>query len=193
MIPFEKDTFIPQQILKLKEQYDIKLVIETGTQYGYTTNWFAGNFDKVVTIEADHNSYVISRKILAERVNVTSVHGKSESTLIGVIKQAKTEAISPAGKILFYLDAHGCEIGGTALVEELRIIGQLAPESIVLIHDFKNPLLPHAGYDSYDGIDLDMNLIEPYLADIYPNGYDASYNTECNGANRGIIYLTPAK
>ncbi len=181
MIPFEKDTFIPARILELKEKFGIKTVIETGTQYGYTTKWFSEHFDKVLTIEADADFYALSRETLKGCGNVISVLGKSEHLIHEAIIQAD-------GMILFYLDAHGCNIGGTALIEELITIGRLVKNPVIAIHDFKVPNRDF-GFDSYDGVDLDMDFIAKYVPDIFPHNVVVEFNQEANGAERGIIYL----
>ncbi len=181
MIPFEKDTFIPARMLELKEKFNVETIIETGTQYGYTTKWFSENFDNVFTIEADANHFSISRENLKGIKNITSMFGKSEDLIMDAISQAK-------GKILFFLDAHGCEIGGTALLEELRAIGEIAKNSVVAIHDFKVPNR-NFGFDTYDGKDLDLEFIQNYIPNIYPWNCVVEFNQEANGAERGIVYF----
>lgn len=91
---------------------------------------------------------------------------------------------------LFFLDAHGCNIGGTALLSELKTISEHKKDSVIVIHDFKTDN-PNAGYDTYDGVDLDMDFIKDMIDDCYTHSFKYHFNKEFNGANRGVIYIYP--
>jgi glycosyltransferase involved in cell wall biosynthesis len=176
-VPFEGDTFIRAEIEKLKEKFKLKTCIETGTQFGSTTNSFCEIFDKVITIEAE-GKYLEIAKEKVKHKNVLFVHGKSEEVLDEVIQD----------NALYYLDAHGCATGGCPLKKELEII-KGKKNICIVIHDFKVPEKDF-GFDSYD-FDLSYEEIEQYLNVIYPEGFNYHYNEEANGANRGIIYIYP--
>ena len=60
--PFNGDSFICDEVLKLKNQFDIKKVIETGTCFGGTTVFLAKNFQKVHTVEYSEQYYVIAKQ-----------------------------------------------------------------------------------------------------------------------------------
>lgn len=172
MKPFEGDTHIPQEILKLKERFNIKSVLETGSQYGFTLKWFTENFEDVTGCEL-----VIDFFMHCVKSNLFCVHGKSTY----VIQQIDA-------KDLYYLDAHGF---GTKcpLKNELKEIAKKGHQPVICIHDFKTGN-PELGYDVYE-YELCYEEIKPYLEEIYKNGYDYHYNTVANGAKRGIIYIYP--
>jgi len=179
-LPFEGDTYIKGELIKLRDKFRITRCVETGTQYGSTTLELYDIFGDVTTVEAD-GEYL---KIASERLCQTPVSiysGKSEDLLYSIV----------GGDTLYYLDAHGCEIGGCPLKKELQIIaGNDLSNICIAIHDFKNPDHPEFGFDKYD-YELCFEEIEPYIKDIYPGGFEYHYNSQADGAMRGIIYIYP--
>lgn len=183
--PFEGDTFIKAELVKLRDIFGLKNCVETGTQYGSTALELLDVFKSVVTIEADKELYEQAKKRFRD-LNlhgwVYSLFGKSEDGLIKMTVFDNT---------LYYLDAHGGNTGGCPLKKELEIIAQKNCNNIcIAIHDFKVPGHPELGYDTYD-FELCYEEIEPYLKMIYPNGFNYHYNSEADGAHRGIIYIYP--
>lgn len=176
MKPFEGDTYITKEILKLKEMFGIKSVLETGSQYGFTLKWFTENFDYVIgcEINRDFHLYCLKNELPCQYIDCVSL-----------IKQKSFYG-------LYYLDAHGF---GTKcpLKEELKAISELfngwVPKPVICIHDFKVPGKDF-GFDTYE-YELCFEEIEPLLKQIYPDGFDYHYNTEANGAKRGIIFIYP--
>lgn len=179
---FEGDTYIKNEIIALRDKFGLKYCVETGTQYGSTTLALYDIFKAVKTIEADER-YLNDA---AERfcgLNILSYLGKSQFVLWDIVVP---------DDIFYYLDAHGCEIGGCPLKEELEAISAQGHQNVcIAIHDCKVPG-KHFGYDTYD-FELCYEEIEPYLKMIYPNGYDYHYNELADGATRGIIYIYPKK
>ena len=51
MSSFNSDPFIEKEIIKLKDFFNVKTVIETGTYFGETTKFMCENFEKVYGIE----------------------------------------------------------------------------------------------------------------------------------------------
>lgn len=180
-VAFEGDTFIKAELIKLRNNFNIDFCIETGTQYGSTTLELYDVFGYVTTIEADSNYLKIASERFAG-LNINYILGRSENIL---------PILRDHNDTLFYLDAHGCEIGGCPLKQELKIIAAKNLKNIcIAIHDFKNPEHPDFGFDTYD-YELCFEEIEPYLKAIYKDGFDYHYNTEADGAIRGIIYIYP--
>jgi hypothetical protein len=176
-IAFEGDTYIGLELIKLKDKFNIKNCIETGTQYGASTKALADIFDKVISIEADPEYFAMAGDNI-KNDNVVLIEGKSEEIL----------KIVEADNVLYYLDAHGCNIGGCPLKKELMIIAEKFHKNVsIAIHDFKVPEKDF-GFDSYD-FDLSYEEIFEYLNFIYPDGYKYHYNDEADGAKRGIIYI----
>ncbi len=50
MEPFNSDKIVEKEIIKLKELFNVKAVVETGTYFGVTTKFFCENFDLVYGI-----------------------------------------------------------------------------------------------------------------------------------------------
>jgi hypothetical protein len=174
---FEGDTYIGLELLNLRDKFKIKYCIETGTQYGSSTIALANIFDNVISIEADPSFSIIATERIKNE-NVVLIEGRSEDVL---------KLIEP-DNVLYYLDAHGCNIGGCPLKKELIIIAGKKHKNVsIAIHDFKVPEKDF-GFDSYD-FDLSYEEIEEYLNYIYPEGFKYHYNEEADGANRGIIYI----
>ena len=169
---FEGDSFIPQEILKLKERFGIKSVLETGSQYGFTLKWFTENFESAKGCE-----------VLTDFFNYCLEQGL-DVTGMGAVNTIKEQPL----KDLYYLDAHGFGMP-CPLKDELKEIAKKGHQPVIIIHDFLVPGKDF-GYDEYE-YKLCFEEIEPHLKEIYPDGFDYHYNTEANGAKRGIIYIYP--
>jgi len=186
--PFNGDTTITKEFLVLKKKFDIKVAIETGTCLGYTTLWLAHNFDKVKSVEYNADYFEIAQNRIKDMCNVELVHGKSQLNLPSLLGDGE--------RTIFFLDAHwGSEC---PLEEELDIIAwstHCSPtEPIIAIHDFKVPDNPELGYDAYEGKPFTVEGVKPKFDAIYgKKGYDHYYNSELEGAQRGIIYVVPKK
>lgn len=175
-VAFEGDTFIPQEILKLKERFKIKEVLETGSQYGSTLKWFSDNFNKANGCEPNEEFYSVCKSKGLNIMNEKSLF------FLSSFFYTKTD------KILIYIDSHWHDTP-CPLKDELKLIAKLNINPVICIHDFKVPNKDF-GYDEYDYV-LELSEIENLLPAIYPNGFDYHYNTEANGANRGIIFIYP--
>ena len=78
-LPFNGDSFIANNFLKLKQKFNIENVVETGTYEGDTTIFLAKNFKNVFSIEC--NPEAILKAILNIKnanVNAHLIFGKSE-------------------------------------------------------------------------------------------------------------------
>lgn len=175
-VPFEGDAFIPLEILNLKEKFNIDIVLETGSQYGSTLKWFKDNFWGVLGCEPNKDFFEIAKnKVGFEVLNIDSLTFLS--------------SFVPKGNKLIYIDSHWHDTP-CPLKDELKLISELKINPVICIHDFKVPNHPELGYDVYD-YELKFEEIESLLNDIYPKGFDYHYNSESNGANRGIIFIYP--
>lgn len=186
--PFNGDTTITREFLALKKKFDIKVAIETGTCLGYTTLWLAENFDKVKSIEYNADYLAIAQNRLKDMYNVELIHGKSQLNLPSLLGDGE--------RTIFFLDAHwGSEC---PLEEELDIITwstHCSPtQPIIAIHDFQVPDNPDLGYDNYKEQPFTFEWVKPKFDAIYGQGkYNHYYNSELEGAQRGIIYVVPKK
>lgn len=178
--PFEGDTFIKGEIVKLRNRFNLDSCVETGTQFGSTTKVLERIFDNVFTIEANKDY----ADFAAERLLNTThcINGFSQDAL----KQMNID------DCLYYLDAHGHDTGGTPLKFELEVLGWKKHKNIcIVIHDFKVPGKDF-GFDAYD-YELCFEEIEEHLKVIYPEGFDYHYNSEADGEKRGVIFIYPKK
>ena len=140
----------PELALRLKEQYDLKLFIETGTLVGNTAKWASENFDDVYTIECSHKFYIISRDRIGTIPNVQLIYGFSQHVLGGILS-------SLTGPALIWLDAHWspdlkyrcfdqviCPV-----LDEIEMISASDQDHVILVDDFrlfgKEPGWPNFG------------------------------------------------
>jgi len=194
LIPFNGDTFIPQEFLKLKDKFSIKYVVETGTYLGETTSWLSKNFDNIFTTEINLNSLNIAKNNCLDSHNINFLFGDSSLIIKDVVELVKNE------RTIFFLDAHWDDFCPTA--SELIEIKNMVIKPIIVIHDFYVPGKSHPegmhnqghsgwGWDYYPNFKYNWESIENYINDIYGNDYNYYYNQEVNGARRGIIYIIP--
>lgn len=190
-LPFNGDTFVCNEFLRLKKLFDINVAVETGSCLYSTTKWLGENFDNVYTVEinADFAKYG-SHKVL-DMNNVNHTVGMSS---INFIKEVLSEAISDSDRCLYFLDAHwGNEC---PLLGELEGISKIKTHQkpVIIIHDFKVPDEPNLGFDDIHGQPFEYGWIKPYLEAIYGlGGYDYYYNNDSTSTEikRGLIYIVP--
>jgi len=190
--PFNGDTFICEEFLKLKEKYKVEAAIETGSCIYSTTRWFCQNFNEVWTVEINPEYALYGQdQIRGFNANVyvrfDSVEFISE---ILKVKLAKDKVC------IFFLDAHWGN--NCPLKDEIKAIASLglvfAP--VVAIHDFMTNHPEELGYDTYNGESLNLDYIMDQIR-MLELAYGCNYNHYFNspdkstGAKRGIIYLTP--
>ena len=134
-------TFPWELAAHLRQRFDLRIFVETGTAHGITTWNCAPDFERLHTVELDLRSYLHAKRKLAPRENVRCYYGKSPNVLPLILPQIDAPA-------MFWLDAHWSG-GGTIrmdiecpLLDELRVIGGLRGSDVVLIDDarlFTNP------------------------------------------------------
>jgi predicted O-methyltransferase YrrM len=184
---FNSDNFIKNEIENLIKKFDIKSVVETGTYYGQTTAEFSKMVDKVFTIEINEIYYLKAKDLFAkEKINnIISIVGSSPLEIKKIFTNNSFK--SPA---LFYLDAHWYNYN--PLIDELKEIANAnIKNSIIVIHDFKVPG-KNFGFDKFpDGKEYTFDNIKKQIENIYGNNYGYHYNTEVEGACRGIIFIYP--
>lgn len=190
---FDGDRLIANEILKLKNKHNIKIAFETGVYLGKTTKWFSENFEKVFAFEIN-NDYIQQAKNYCNNDNINYILGNSADTLQEIVDTVEEPSI-------FYLDAHWGDSCPTP--KELEIISTMKIKPIIVIHDFYVPEKGHPeglhnqghpgwGWDYYPGFKYKWEYIETYINSIYgENGYEYFYNSEVEGARRGVIYIEP--
>lgn len=181
--PFNGDTHMQDEFLRLKKKHGIERVIETGTFHGDTTAWLSDNFDFVRTIEFDRTRQNLSLRKLRGRANVELFNGDSSKDLAKMLKGF-------TGNLLIFLDAHWF---ANPVLAELKQIAEAGITPVLAIHDFYNPNDPTMGFDQYpdQGIKYEYSWIEPSLKSIYGDNFAFHYNKVATGARRGCIFVYP--
>lgn len=186
---FEGDSYLKSEFQRLIDKHKINVLIETGTYLGNTTKQFAEMVATVFTIEQNEEYYWAANEKLAYIGNVDNLVGSSVQVLPMVFSNPMVVGEYPQN-ILLFLDAHWGE--NNPLLQELEIIANYKIKPVIVIHDFKVPGHPELGYDSYDGQDYEWSWIEKAVENIYgPDGYTYHYNTQAEGARRGVIFIEP--
>ena len=154
-----------ETIKKLRDRFNVKILVETGTFRGVNTEVHANNFEQILTFEAVSEYYYEAKHRLKMYENVTvmledSAHGLER------IKQTLQHGPIP----FFYLDAHFYDPKlplekRWVVVNELKALEGFGP-CVIAIHDFKCNGLGHL---IYDGQPLDFEFIEPYISKVNPN------------------------
>jgi hypothetical protein len=146
----------------LKNKFNINTFVETGAFKGINAKFHSKNFKTVLTCENNNAYYEQAKQRLKDSVmgaycrNVTIVKEDSPKFLKNI----------PDGKYIFYLDAHfyNPKIPKNkrfVVLDELKNMIKFK-DSIIIIHDFDNGL----GHITYDGLDLDLNLLKNRLKKI---------------------------
>lgn len=186
--PALSDKFLINEILKIKELYNIKVFIETGTHLGGSALIASNFFDKVITCE-NHEYYYNLSKNAIENSNQKNIelHFCSSIDLLN--------KLVPYNELfIIFLDAHtpGSDY---PLLGELELLAKNDIKPIILIHDFYVPDEngnAKFGYDSILGRKLDLNYIWEKLIKIYGNDEKFKYYyLPEQELDSGVIYIMP--
>lgn len=183
---FNQDTFIQEEFKKLKEKFGLNIAIETGTCYGYTSEFLSTLFKEVRTVEINEEFLTIAKaNRLSALKNVKCNLGSSSNLMSNLLKGCGDDT-------MVFLDAHWQN--HCPLKEELQAIADTGIEPVIAIHDFKVPNRPDLGYDSIGKQPFTFEWLKNDFDDIYgEDNYDYYYNSEATAVKRGIIYITPKK
>jgi len=183
---FNGDMYIMNEFIKIIKLFNIKTIVETGTNIGNTTLALSNIVNDVVTIEKNEIYYSDAKIKLQKCNNVRMYLGSSPNVLNSILNYL----VKP---IMFYLDAHWYKYN--PLIDELKTIHKMKIIPCIAIHDFKVPGRSDLGYDKFpDGSDYEFKNIKNYVDKIYGNedNYNYYYNDKkAIGSMRGIIYITP--
>jgi len=130
-------------VVALKRVLPLDVFVETGTFRGDTIELVKDRFAEIYTVELSPEYYESARARFAGWRNVDLAHGDSAGML------GKWKSRLHTRSTLYFLDAHWCVADNTAgessqcpLLEEIRAIGQLNAESLVVIDDARLFLAP---------------------------------------------------
>lgn len=182
---FNGDTFIQNEFIKLKNQFNITTALELGTCLGSTAIWLSKNFENVITIEINEQYANVASERLHESdcANTTLYISSTTDALPSIDLKDDT---------IIFIDSHWLEV--CPMQEELEIIASKGIKPVIAIHDFYVPNEPTLGYDTIHGQKFDYEWIKSRLDAIYgEEGYDYYYNSDSESTEikRGIIYITP--
>jgi hypothetical protein len=141
------DQFKWAVLLAFQRWSGARVLIETGTYKGDTTESLRTYFDRVETIEADANLFQAAQWRFASAPNVRVHHGDSGAVLPRILAELSERAV-------FWLDAHWCgghtfgEYLSAAVMPELEaIFAHPVKDHVVLIDDARY-FCGHYGYPS---------------------------------------------
>jgi predicted O-methyltransferase YrrM len=123
-------------------------IVETGTSLGATTELMSQTGLPIFSIELYPRHYGFARARFWRKRNIKVLHGDSRTILRGLL-DGPLHVLSNR-TIFFYLDAHGHVYDDDLpLAEELDLIFNRCPFSVVMIDDFEVPSDAGYGYDDY--------------------------------------------
>src|SRR3990167_6376265 len=165
-----------ETILKLRDKFNIKDFVETGAFKGINARFHSRNFLQVKTCESNPEHYQDAIKNLSNCQNVHVYLRDSKSFLERYI--CKHIFNQREDMPLFFLDAHFYDIKlpkekRFVVLDELRALEGFN-KGVVIIHDFANNL----GHITYDGIDLNFDLLKDSLYKVNPNFYYYTNNLD---------------
>jgi hypothetical protein len=154
-----------EQIKKLRDRFDIKVYVETGTFRGQGTTVNSGIFDTVLTVEINREYYLNAKCRMLNLTNVYQTLASSPDYLRSISPALKT-----AGTVMFFLDAHFYD-ATLPLEDRLIVMQELKAlegfgNCVIVIHDFNCNGL---GGLCYDGQLLNFDLVKDTIAKVNPN------------------------
>jgi hypothetical protein len=183
--PAAHDKFLIQEMINLRDRFDIDLLIETGTWRGNSINIFCKHFRKCVSIESDKDCYYHAVEVNKNNPNVQLLFGNSPDIL-------KTILIKQQKNTMFFLDAHWGDYW--PLLDELQTISDFNIKPIIAIHDFFTPDengFSKFGYDKYGNQPLDLHYVSNKMAKIYGEDGFLHYCLNEVEVNSGVGFFIP--
>lgn len=183
--PFNGALEMSTFFMYLKDVYNLRTVVETGTYTGKTTGFFGSLFDLVHTIEVSSKYYKGSLLTLQNFPNVHCHLGTSPAVLNKILPNLSQEPV------IFYLDAHWYK--NWPLLEELTEISKTHRDNcVIVIDDFKVPGRPDIPYDAYGEHECSYEYIQNHL-DLVFSGYTVHYLIPKNTYSRAKFVAIPKK
>ncbi len=128
-------------VLFIRDNFDARVFIETGTFKGETSCWAASHFEKVITVELSVELYKEAVQKYRQLSNIEFRIGDSSQELPRILSQIDQPAV-------IWLDAHHCSTntagkGARApILDELDAITSSSLDHFVLIDDARLFLAP---------------------------------------------------
>jgi len=122
-------------VVAYAHRFGTRALVETGTYLGAMIRATRSTFDRIISVELDHDLYERARQKLAEAGRVTILNGDSAQVLPGILAQLHEPA-------LFWLDAHHSgvltahgRLASPVMLELQHILGHTEHDHVVLIDD----------------------------------------------------------
>jgi len=167
---FNSDPQVQFEILRLRDLFNIKCVIETGSYQGETTSFLGENFEKVFSVEIDEENFKISTS-RCQNLSNTEIFKNSSEIFLERFLSSLENKYEP---ILFYLDAHWGDYW--PIKDELLQISNFCKDNcIIVIDDF---FVPNRNFqfDSYKTNVCNFDFVKNELSLCYGEfGYTAFY------------------
>lgn len=132
-------------------------IIETGTEYGFSTAYFSAFSKEIFSIEKSKPLFYLAKKKLENFKNIHLILNDSKKIEI-ILNEYR---IDKENRVFFYLDAHS--ENDYPLLDELKFITSFYNNNLILIDDFQVPGDDGYGFDSFNGKKLNLNLISNSL------------------------------
>ena len=134
--PVPPPHMVKQRIIKeYKRRFRIVSFIETGTYMGDMVNAVKNDFDRIISIELDHNLYEKAKDRFKKYAHITIMEGDSGEVLAGLVGELEKEC-------LFWLDGHysgGITAKGkldTPIIKELEnLFKDSSRDDVIMIDD----------------------------------------------------------
>jgi hypothetical protein len=173
-------------ILKLKDEFNIKTVVVTGVGAGGDPELYGHYFKNVYAMDIDEESIKIARKRMKYLKNVHLFKMQSADFL-------KTFKSYTEGTTLFYLDAHYFDPKlkqKWVVIDELKVLKGFR-DCVIIIHDYDNGELGHL---IYAGEHMGWNVVGAYLYQVNPYfKYYTNTREMCDIYDEKTIHNTPIR
>jgi hypothetical protein len=133
---------VPKPLVSfMRDEYAVRVFIESGTYMASTALWASELFEKVYTIELSDELYSSASQKYAHIKNIKFLHGTSATVLAEILKEVDEPAV-------FWLDAHW-SAGSTAgedipcpLVDEINAVLNASSTHFILVDDARFMMVP---------------------------------------------------
>jgi hypothetical protein len=183
--PFNGQEFRKLIFLEILSLAKPKLILETGTYFGTTTEYLARVSGLTVhSVELDPRLFGFARARFLWNRRIKCACGDSRPFLRHVLDTAASK-----NKVIFaYLDAHWNN--DLPLKDEIEIIFSCCIQAVVMIDDFQIPDDDGYAYDHYGrDLSLDVNYLGQIKSPPLQVFFPACCSTQETGARRGCAVL----
>lgn len=192
---FNKNRAVAVRCLDIRNKWNIKTAVETGTCRALTTEFLAEAFDKVYTVDIFQEYVDLAKGKFAGR-NVECLCGNSVEVLESICKKMDKNKTT-----LFFLDAHGNYISDLIKFglrkdsgeskeyyskefdpnlcpakQEIEVISKyFTDKCVIIVDDIYNPENVKSGHINFGGVRFDYEYLEDALDECYTIPYKHSY------------------